>query len=45
LEAAVQAGMIVSPGGSEDFAAFLADQDATVYPILEANDLVSVNAK
>lgn len=45
LEAAAQAGMIVSPADSEGFGAFLAEQDATVYPILEANDLVSVNAK
>lgn len=45
LAAAKQAGMIVSPAGSTDFASFLAEQDQTVYPVLNANGLVKVNAK
>lgn len=45
LDAAKQAGLIISPQGADGFAAFLAEQDEKIYPVLEESGLVVVNAK
>lgn len=45
LAAAEKAGLIISPGDSEAFGAFLAEQDEKVYPVLDEGGLVTANEK
>lgn len=45
LKAAMQAGLIISPEGSEAFGAFLAEQDEKIYPVLEDSGLVVANER
>lgn len=43
--AAAAAGLVIAPEGREGFAAFLQEQDNTVYPVLQESGLVTVNAR